>query len=186
MNYFVINGHKYYSYAQGRLNKTLFDEIIRLLKEDGNEVKTTVVEHGYNVEEETEKFKWADTVIFQTPMNWFSVPWILKKYFDEIYQYGVFYEGSEEYGHGGLMKGKRYMYSMTCNPAPEDYEEPNGFFEGNSLEHFIIALHKLQQYVGFEPIKTFCVYDVISKPDIVKYLKQLNNHINTYVLHKYL
>lgn len=46
MKFLVINGHKYYPFAQGRLNKTLFDKIIEIITPN-NEVQTTIVEYGY-------------------------------------------------------------------------------------------------------------------------------------------
>lgn len=55
MNIFVLNGHKYYPFAQGRLNKTLFDKIIELVTPD-NQIKTTIVENGYDLNEEIENF----------------------------------------------------------------------------------------------------------------------------------
>ena len=45
MKIFVINGHKYYPFSQGKLNKTLFNKIIELVSPN-NDVKTTVVENG--------------------------------------------------------------------------------------------------------------------------------------------
>lgn len=180
MKFFILNGHKYYPYAQGRLNQTLFDKIVEIVT-PGNEVQTTIVEKGYDVNEEIEKYKWADTIIFQSPVNWFSVPWIFKKYFDEVYQHGVFYTGSAVYGEGGLLKGKKYMYSMTCNPTEEQFNDPNAFFDGKSPEDLIVALHKLQQYSGLEPIKSHFCFDVVHNPDIPRYLKSIENHIHTYI-----
>ena len=77
MRIFVINGHKYYWYATGKLNCTLFREIVDTLMPH-HEVKSTIVELGYSVEEEIEKYRWADIIIYQTPINWFSVPCLLK------------------------------------------------------------------------------------------------------------
>lgn len=94
MNIFVLNGHKFYPFAQGKLNKTLFNEIIAILSVN-NPIKTTVVEEGYNLDEEVEKFEWADAVIFQTPVNWFSFPAITKAYIDDVYRHGIFYGASE-------------------------------------------------------------------------------------------
>ena len=31
----------------------------------------------------------VDLVIFQTPVNWFSVPWIYKKYVGEVFNVGL-------------------------------------------------------------------------------------------------
>ena len=76
MNIFVINGHKYYWYSTGKLNNLLFEEIISTLKDTHN-IRYTILEQGYKTEEEIEKYKWADIIIYQNPINCFSVPWIL-------------------------------------------------------------------------------------------------------------
>lgn len=182
MKFLVINGHKYYPFSQGRLNKTIFEEIIKILQSNNQETKSTIIENGYDLQEEIDKFRWADIIIFQSPVNWFSVPWTLKKYFDYVYQHGIFYTGSEIYGEGGLFKGKKYMYSMTCNPREDDFDNPNSFFDGKSPEDFMAPLHKMQQYCGMEPIKSFFCFDVVHNPDIPKYLENLRSHMRNYVL----
>lgn len=181
MNFLVINGHRYYPFSEGRLNRTLFEEIVSIVQKD-NLVKTTIIDNGYDVDEEIEKYKWADVVIYQTPMNWFSVPWIFKKYIDEVFRYGIFYTGSKDYGCGGLMSNKRYMFSFTCNSPFEAFDDINGFFSGKSPEEIIIALHKLHQYCAMKPVKSYFAYDVVHNPDVEKYRKELVNHIHTFVL----
>lgn len=73
-----------------------------MLLTPNNEVKTTIIEDGYDINQELEKFSWADIIIFQAPVNWFSIPWSFKKYLDEIYLHGIFYKGSYQYGEGYL------------------------------------------------------------------------------------
>lgn len=183
MNILVINGHKYYSYAEGKLNKTLFDEIIKILS-PSNEIKTTIVEEGYDVSEEIDKFKWANLIIFQTPINWFSAPWLLKKYFDEIYAHGIFYTGSQEYGRGGLFRDKMYMYSLTWNSPCTAFEETGGFFDGRSIDDIIIALHKMQEFCAMKKLETFSVNDVVHNPNIPLYLECLNEHLHKNIIDK--
>ena len=178
MNFLVINGHRYYPFSEGRLNRTLFEEIVSIIQPE-NEIRTTIIENGFNIDEEIEKYKWADVIIYQTPMNWFSVPWIFKKYIDEVFRYGIFYEGSRDYGKGGLMQGKRYMFSFTCNSP---FDDINGFFNGASPEDIIIALHKLHQYCAMTPIKSYFAYDVVHNPEVERFKKELANHIHTFVL----
>jgi modulator of drug activity B len=48
--------------------------------ERGHQVAETFIERGYDPEEEVKKHAGADLVILQTPVNWFSAPWIYKKY----------------------------------------------------------------------------------------------------------
>ncbi len=181
MNILIINGHKYYQYAQGRLNKTLFDQIVKTLS-FSNELQTTIVEDGYVIDDEIEKFKWADLIIFQTPINWFSVPWLLKKYIDEVYSYGIFFGQSEEYGRGGLFKNKYYMYSLTWNTPCSAFNDSYGFFDGRDVDDVILAMHKLQEYCGLKRIKTFSVNDVVHHPNISEYLDKLKLHLEKYIL----
>lgn len=181
MNILVINGHKYYSYSQGRLNKTLFDQIVKILT-PYNEVKTTVVEEGYDVEEEIEKFKWANIIIIQTPINWFSTPWLLKKYYDEVYSHGIFYTGSEKYGEGGLFTDKHYMYSLTWNTPCDAFTESEGFFDGRSVDDIIISFHKMQEFCGLKKLPTFSVHDVIHNTNVPEYIENLHQHLEKHVI----
>lgn len=176
MKILIVNGAKYYPFSEGKLNRTLMNKLIELLSPK-HELKTTIVEEGYDIEEETEKFLWMDLVIFQSPVFWFSIPGIFKTYFDEVYRYGKIFAGSKEYGEGGLLKGKKYMYSFTVNPRKEDFGVLNNFFDGKSADDFFIALHKIQQFAGLEYIKSYFCYDVIHNPDIEKYLQGIEEHI---------
>lgn len=181
MKFLVINGHKYYPLAQGRLNKTLFDKIIELIKPN-NEVQTTVVEDGYDLDTEINKFLWADTIIIQTPINWFSFPGMFKSYIDDVYKHGSFYGPSEEYGMGGLLKDKKYMYSLTWNSPCNAFSQYGEFYDGRSIDEVIIAMHKLQQYCGMHKIETFSCNDVVKHPDIQLFLERLEKHIKKYIL----
>ena len=73
-----------------------------------------------DVKIEQAKLLWADTVIFTFPLWWFTVPAILKGWFDRVYANGFAYgvgEHSEKrwgdrYGEGTFM-GKRAMLLVT-------------------------------------------------------------------------
>ena len=181
MKIFVLNGHKYYPFSQGRLNRTIFNRILEIIKPD-NEVKTTIVENGYELNDEVGKFLWADIIIIQTPINWFSFPGLFKSYIDNVYKHGSFYGQSKEYGQGGLLTGKKYMYSLTMNSPQEAFNNPSGFYNGKSLDEVIYAMHKLQDYCGLEKLKTFAVYDVVKHPDITRFLIELDVHIKSNIL----
>ncbi|WP_226659173.1 NAD(P)H-dependent oxidoreductase [Guptibacillus hwajinpoensis] len=175
-NILVINGHEYWSFAPGRLNQTLFDEIINNLKDSYN-IKTTVVQDGYDVKEEQDKFMWADTIIFQTPINWFSLPGAFKSYIDAVYEPGLFFGGDAEYGHNGMLGGRKYMLSTTWNAPEYAYNDEDKFFKGQDLEGSLDHLHNMNKYVGLEPLKSFGAHDVMKNPDIDKYLTELRAHL---------
>ncbi len=56
----------------------------------------------------------ADTVVFQHPVFWFSMPPLLKRWMDEVLQYGF------AYGTGGdKLHGKKFIHSFTTGTAAE-------------------------------------------------------------------
>ena len=78
-NVLIINGHQYYpEEAEGNLTKSYIEKAESFLKSNGFNVKHTIVESDYSIEEEVEKFAWADYFIIQYPVYWMGVPWITK------------------------------------------------------------------------------------------------------------
>lgn len=165
----ILNGHQYYDVvAKGELTQHYIDTANDFFLKNGFEVKHTHIEKGYDVEEECQKFEWADYVLFQYPVYWMGVPWITKKYFDETFTQGRHYtsdgrsrsDESKTYGTGGLLKGKKYMLSLTYNCPTNEFDNPKGFFDGLSLDQAHIATHKTFQFCGLEPLKTYSVHDI--------------------------
>lgn len=151
-------------------------------------MKTTIVESGYDVAEELGKHRWADAVFVQTPVYWMSVPYLFKKYIDEVYTAGigeVLYKDdgrtrsdlSKKYGSGGLMNGKKYMLSTTWNAPLEAFEDPGQFFEGRGVDGPFMWLHKVYQFFGMEPLPTFSCYDVLKNADVESDLRRLQKHL---------
>ncbi len=89
-NLFIINGYDSFDRAKGGLNRSIADEWARLGKYHFQVEQTTVVE-GYDIEVEIAAFKRADFIIIQTPIYWFSLPGVLKKYIDDVFVPGVFF-----------------------------------------------------------------------------------------------
>lgn len=85
-----------------------------------------------DVAAEQAKLMWADTIVIQFPLWWFSVPAILKGWFDRVLAAGWAYrvmdpndpKRSLRYGDGNL-KGKRGMLVVTTG-APAASMGPRG------------------------------------------------------------
>ena len=88
-------------------------------------MKTSASDSDWDVQEEIDKFVWADDIIFQFPVYWFCVHWGMKKYIDEVYMIGrgrIFAgdgrtrsDAAKQCGSGGLLAPRRYMLSTTWN-----------------------------------------------------------------------
>ncbi|RNB85889.1 flavodoxin family protein [Brevibacillus fluminis] len=175
-NILIINGHQKYGSSEGKLNKTLTDSMVGLLGEK-HAVKTTIVQDGYDIEEEQQKFLWADVVIYQTPIYWFSVPGLLKTYMDEVYANGLFFKGAAQYGTGGLLTGKRYLLSTTWNAPAGSFGDPAQFFEGADLEEALAHLHRVHKFLGMKALKSYACFDVIKNPRINAFVNDLEAHL---------
>ncbi|WP_152020088.1 NAD(P)H-dependent oxidoreductase [Aliarcobacter butzleri] len=165
----ILNGHKYYKdVSEGDLTKNFIDKATEFFSKNNFEVKYTHIEKGYDVEEECQKFEWADYVLFHYPVYWWSVSWIAKKYFDETFTQGRHYESdgrsrsdaSKTYGSGGLLQGKKYMLSLIYNCPASQFDNKNGLYDGLSLDEAHVAIHKTFQFCGLKPLETYAVHDI--------------------------
>ena len=178
MNILIINGHQKTPFASGRLNRTMVLEMKKFFdRKKKNQIKTTVIQKGYKPELERKKFKWADVIIFQFPVFWFSVPALLQQYIQDVYSYVDFYKTEgKPYGQGGLLQGKKYMFSSTWNSPLEAFG--HDFWEGVPSPDFaLVHLHKAQQFVGLTALPCFSCHNVVKDPHIDEYLKSLKKHL---------
>lgn len=166
------------------MTKLFIDTASDFFSEHGFNVKHSVVESDYTVREELDKLAWADYIVFQYPVYWMGVPWITKKYIDEVFSGGmntVTYtsdgrsreDASKKYGSGGLMQGKKYMLSLTYNCPQSEFDNKEGFFDGLTLDEANVATHKLFQFCGAEPLETYAIHDIFKENlDIESELKR--------------
>lgn len=194
-NVFIINGHQKYPFSEGKLNASLIEKAEKHFIDNGYAIQKTTTEDTYEVNAEIEKFKWADLVFFQTPLNWMGVSWSFKKYIDEVFTMGMMGELSngdgrtsqapkKNYGLGGKLKGK-YMISVTANAPKEAFNDPNEtFFEGMGEDELLKPMHLNFKWFGLKPLKTFFAYDVMKNPDVVNDFIRFENHIQEEVIKK--
>jgi modulator of drug activity B len=189
-NIFIISGKQEFAHSGGKLNQLLVDTTENFLKAEGINIQKTTIIDGYNVEEEVNKYLLADVVIYQFPVWWMQTPWRVKKYCDEVLIPGKLYkndgrvkgDNTKKYGSGGLLIGKKYMLSLTFNAPKEAFTDKDDFFEGKSVEDLFFSFHKMNQFLGMQPLKTFVCNDVMKNPDVDSYLKNLKSHIQTQII----
>ena len=187
-NVLIINGHQRYDeVAEGNLTKMYVNAASEFFEKNGFNIKHSIVESEYNVKEEVEKFVWADYILLQHPVYWMGVPWITKKYIDEVFSAGdhngIYIndgrsrsDATKRYGSGGLMHGKKYMLSLTYNCPASEFSNKDGFFDGLSIDEANIATHKTFQFCGAEPLETYSVHDIFKASlDMESELKKFNN-----------
>ena len=188
---FVINGAPKFAHSGGEFNKTLTDWTIDYFKNNkGYEVKTTDINDSYKPEEEVEKFVWADVIIYHTPIWWFQLPNDLKKYIDEVFtaghQNGIYFSDgrrsanpTRNYGTGGLLQGRKYMLTTTWNAPIEAFTLEDEFFKQHSVDDGVMfGFHRMNAFIGLEPLKSFHFYDVMKNPNIELSEKNYKAHLD--------
>ncbi|WP_338761313.1 NAD(P)H-dependent oxidoreductase [Massilia sp. METH4] len=112
---------------------------------------------------EQRKLLWADTLIVQFPLWWFSMPAILKGWFERVYAYGFAYGVGEHsdrhwgdrYGEGRLA-GKRAMLVTTAGGWETHYA---GRGVNGPIDDLLFPIqHGILYYPGFDVLPPFVVY----------------------------
>lgn len=112
---------------------------------------------------EQEKLRWADALILQFPLWWYSMPAIMKGWVERVYAYGFAYGVGEHsdarwgdrFGEGN-MAGKRAMVVVTTGGWASHYG-PRGV--NGPLDELLFPIHHgILFYPGFEVLPPFPVY----------------------------
>lgn len=104
---------------------------------------------------EIDKCQWADLLILQFPISWFSVPAIMKGWIDRVFVRGIFYGSGKVFDTGG-MRGKRAMLSLTTGGMPPVVNE-RGRFGGIQPLLFHLNYGTLW-FVGYDVLDPSVVY----------------------------
>ena len=186
----IVNAHQYYSFSEGKLTKALIDRMEGQLRSKGYEIKHSNVMAEYSPEEEVNKHIWADVVVLQSPVNWMGLPWMAKKYIDEVYSAGMSgklcagdgrasNDPKKNYGSAGVLKGRKYMLSLTFNAPKEAFNNHEEYlFRGKTVDDLWFAQHMNFKFFSMEPLETFVCYDVMKNPEIENDFKRLIEHLD--------
>lgn len=117
------------------------------------------------IEAEQQKLLWADLVIFQFPLWWYSMPAILKGWVDRVYAfkfaYGIGEHGGEKWGERfgeGTLKGRKAMLAITMGGREAHYG-PRGV--NGYLEDLLWPIqHGIFFYPGMDVLPAFSAFEV--------------------------
>jgi modulator of drug activity B len=187
----IIHAHQFYEgISTGGLNKAMASIIQEELESREFEVRHTHIEQGFDIETEVQNHLWADVIILQAPVYWFGMPWIYKKYVDEVFtagmMKGLFITGdgrtredpSRQYGSGGLLQGRKYMLSLTWNAPAAAFNDANQtLFGQRSVDDVFVLNTANYKFCGMEILPSFSCHDVLKAPNIENDIARLRKHL---------
>ncbi|CAL9374909.1 Glutathione-regulated potassium-efflux system ancillary protein KefF [Nocardiopsis dassonvillei] len=116
-----------------------------------------------DVRAEQEKLLWADTVVLQFPLWWYTMPAILKGWVDRVFTYrfayGVGEHSDTRYGERfgeGTLAGRRAMLSVTIGGLEPHYSDRG---VNGPIDDLLFPIHHgILYYPGLEVLPPFVVY----------------------------
>lgn len=134
---------------------------------------------------EQEKLRWADAVILQFPLWWFSMPAILKGWVDRVYAYGFAYGVGEHsdrhwgdrYGEGA-MAGKRAMLVVTTGGWESHYAARG--INGPIDDLLFPIQHGILFYPGFDVLPPHVIYrsSKVGEQNVAEVLEGLGRRLD--------
>lgn len=135
---------------------------------------------------EQEKLLWADTMIFQFPMWWYTMPAILKGWVDRVFTYhfayGVGEHSDTKYGDRfgeGTLAGRKALLSVTTG-GPESHYTARGI--NGPIEDLLFPIHHgILYYPGIEVLPPFVLYstDRMTEEDYADVVKAWEQRLLT-------
>lgn len=110
-----------------------------------------------DIQAELDKLLWADLLILNFPLYWFSVPAMLKGWIDRVLVSGVCYGGKRFYDQGGLA-GKQALVSLTLGGREHMFGE--GAIHGPLQDMLRPLLRGTLAYVGLQVLEPFVAWHV--------------------------
>ncbi|MGZ0703561.1 NAD(P)H-dependent oxidoreductase [Pseudomonas piscis] len=110
-----------------------------------------------DIQGELDKLLWADLLILNFPVFWFSVPAMLKGWIDRVLVSGVCYGGKRFYDQGGLV-GKKALLSLTLGGREHMFGQ--GAIHGPLEDMLRPLLRGTLAYVGCQVLEPFVAWHV--------------------------
>lgn len=120
-NILIVSGHT--DLNNSVANKKILEELNnRLPNAEIDYLSELYPDYKIDVEKEQKKLLSADIIVLQYPVFWYSMPSLLERWMEEVFQHG-FSHGST----GDKLKNKKIIVSLTTGAPEEAYSNIDDF-----------------------------------------------------------
>jgi putative NADPH-quinone reductase len=156
MKTLVIAAHP--NISQSRINKAWLEALSEQRDVTVHELYRVYPDESIDVEKEQARLEAHERIIFQYPFYWYSTPPLLKRWFDDVLQYGW------AYGPGGdKMKGKEIGVAVSTYGSTESYQ-PTGF-NRFTIDELLRPVQALANFIDARYIPHFAINDTSNVTD---------------------
>lgn len=186
INFFISNGHNVKVsdlYLMGFNPVGGINDFTGLLNVDYFKYQLEQV-HAHNnnlyvdeIKSEMEKFEWANLIIFNFPLWWFSIPAILKGWVDRVFAMGFAYGAGKGVYEKGFFKDKTAFCCITTGGPENSYGE-NG--RNGDMDKILFHInHGMLYFVGMKTLEPFIAFSPVRKTEDER--KELLNSYQKYL-----
>lgn len=114
-----------------------------------------------DVQAEQQALLQADLIIWLTPVHWYSVPALLKHWFEQVLTHGW------AYGRGGqALQGKSAWWVASAGADTSAYTEQG--MHGRAFKDYAVSIEQIATYCGMHSLPHWVVHGGHSLPDADK------------------
>jgi putative NADPH-quinone reductase len=160
---------------RSRINRQLVEAAKTLSNVQVRDLYELYPDFHIDIPQEQELLASADLVIFQHPIQWYSMPALLKEWFDMVLEHGW------AYGPGGdALRGKDFWLVATTGGIAESYQESG--YHRHSFSAFLPPFEQTAQLCGMRWITPHILHGAHQVDEnavnahIAHYLERLRNY----------
>ena len=112
-----------------------------------------------------------DRIVFQHPFFWYSVPPLMKKWFDDVLTYGW------AYGPGGTaLKGKEWLSAISAGGPADAYQA--GGYNNYSMSELLKPIQQTANLIGMTFLPAFILHGAVQVTP-----EEIENSARDYLAH---
>ncbi len=116
-----------------------------------------------DIQQEIQRLRAADIVIFEFPVWWSAAPAIMKGWFDKVCARGIVSDSSHRYAQG-FLRGKQALVVATTNDQESAYG-PGGEHGASMIQHLYPLLHGTLFLTGMDVLQPYIAYNALVTGD---------------------
>ncbi|OZB99147.1 general stress protein [Paenibacillus sp. XY044] len=157
---------------QSRINRRLAEELERRGNVTVHRLYETYPDEKIDIEREQALLLAHDRVVLQFPFFWYSSPSLLKKWMDEVFEFGW------AHGPGGVnLKGKELIIAISSGGSPSMYQA--GGFHNYSYSELLRPFQQTANLTGMIYRSPFIIGRIreVTDEQLEKYAAEYANYV---------
>lgn len=140
--------------TESRVNKRWIEAIRDDSQITVHELYSNYSNWSFDLKAEQQLMEAHDRIVFQHPFQWYSVPPLMKKWLDDVLEYGW------AYGSGGTaLVGKEWLCAISTGASAESYQL--GGSNGYGIGEFLKPLQQTAILVGMDFLPPFIFHGTL-------------------------